>query len=255
LRIEDVWTAFEANYVDGLSAPLSQIWRHARAGNRTPPLDLVDEALSAGLSADIVETFINVIASLKPAGVVDNSVEVVLNAAAEQTLLGGHHDLLCPTPLFAQLLFLGSPNPIDTLRIAELARVDVPGIDNLQIDDVVRIRQASEAFDAWRRSLSVALERSHALRREVGVPVDTSEVVAESVADARAALLREAKRSRLLSGVNLTGFVAGALGGGIGALTGGAGAIALGAAGGLLPALVQAITGAGSRPPGYVERA
>jgi hypothetical protein len=254
LRTEDVWAAFEATYVDGLSGPLRAIWRHVRTGNRTPPLDLVEGALAGGLSADVVETFVDVLASLKPSGVVDNSVDVVLSAAAEQTLLGGHHDLLCPTSLFAQLLFLGSPNPIDALRIAELARVDVPGIDSLLVEDVVRIRQASDAFDAWRRSLSVALERSHALRREVDEPVDTTAVVAESVADARAALFREAKRSRLLSGVNLTGFVAGALGGGIGALTGGAGAIALGAGGGLLPAVVAAVIGGRSRPPGYVER-
>src|SRR4029077_19765382 len=102
----------------------------------------------------------------------------------------------CPTALFAQLLFLGSPSPVDTLRVAELARGDGPGIDNLLVEEVVRIRQASDAFNGWRRSLSGALERSHALRREVGEPVDTTSVVAESVADARAALFREAKGSR-----------------------------------------------------------
>jgi len=248
----EVWQAFEASYVDGLSPSLQELWRHIRSGDRHPPLDLVE----AGLREDdvrVVETFIEVLSELRPAAVVDNCLDIVLTSVAAQARLGARHDLLCPTPLFAKLLFLGTDDPVHQLRLHELARMNVPGIADLLVEDAVRIRQTSDAFDQWRRSLSVALERAHTLRRQAG-QVDTTTVVADSIADARASLFRELGGSRSVTLGGVTSFVAGALGGAVGAATGGAAAVLLGAAGGLIPAVVQAVTDARRRPPGYIRR-
>ncbi|HZN70100.1 MAG TPA: hypothetical protein VFC00_00215 [Micromonosporaceae bacterium] len=248
----EVWEAFEASYVDGLSPSLRELWRLIRAGDRHPPLDLVEAGLRED-DARVVETFIEVLSDLRPAAVVDNCLDIVLNSVAAQTRLGARHDLLCPTPLFAKLLFLGTDDPVHQLRLHELARLNVPGIADLLVEDAVRIRQTSDAFDQWRRSLSVALERAHTLRRQVG-QVDTTAVVAETIADARAGLFRELGSSRALTLAGATSFAAGALGGVIGAATGGVAAVLLGAAGGLIPAVVQAVVDTRQRPPGHLRR-
>ncbi|HET8660596.1 MAG TPA: hypothetical protein VFM55_16525 [Micromonosporaceae bacterium] len=123
----EVWEAFEASYVDGLSPSLQELWRLVRSGDRHPPLDLVE----AGLREDdvhVVRTFIEVLSALRPAAVVDNCLDVVLTSVAAQTRLGARHDLLCPTPLFAKLLFLGTDDPVHQLRLHELARMNVPGV-------------------------------------------------------------------------------------------------------------------------------
>lgn len=248
----EVWEAFEASYVDGLSPALQELWQQVGSGNRQPSLDLVESGLGADGVA-IVETFIEVLAQLRPDGVIDNCLDIVISSVAAQTALGSRHDLFCPTSLFTKLLFLGAPDPLHELRLHELARMDVPGIPELRIDDAVRIRHDSEAFDQWRRSLSTALERAHALRDQLGA-VDTTAIVAESIADARNSIFKELSGTRAFARTTTTSFVAGALGGAVGAATGGSAGILLGALGGLLPAAVQAITEARQRPAGYLRR-
>lgn len=64
-----------------------------------------------------------------------------------------------PSPLLAKLPFVGTPDPTHELRLHELSRIDVPGIQQLLVGDV-RIRQASEAFALWRTRLSLGLKRA-----------------------------------------------------------------------------------------------
>jgi hypothetical protein len=250
---DDVWDAFEASYVDGLAAPLRELWRRVRAGDRSPPLELVRQGLEYD-DAGLVGTFIDVLSQLRPSAVVDNAVDIVASALAGLLQLGGRHDLLCPSPLFAKLLFVGTPNPTHELRLHELSRTHVPGLRRLLLRDVVRIRQASEAFALWRTRLSVGLERAHQLRVELGPQVDTTGAVAEILTDARASLFREAGQSRVLGVSGTMALVTGALGGAIGGATGGTTGMLLGGVGGLLPPVIQAVAVARQRVPGFLRR-
>jgi hypothetical protein len=63
---DELWEAFEAGYVDGLNPALRRLWKRIRAGDRNPPLDLLEEALT-GTDVEVVRTFVDVVASLRPA--------------------------------------------------------------------------------------------------------------------------------------------------------------------------------------------
>lgn len=244
---DDVWLAFEASFIDGLQPHLQQLWKLIRAGDRNPPLDLVEEALANSSNPELVETFIDVVAAISPRGVVANAIDVVAHAAADLGRYGGHNDLLCPSDLFAQLAFVGTPKPLDEVRLSELARLQVPRLDDLLTNDAIRIRQDSEAFAAWRATLSQGLERARSLRQDSAVaPGAASQVMAETVAEARAAIFAESERSSVISKgwTGLLGFVAGAVAGASGTATGTAGAIAIGTAGGMIPPLVERVIAA-----------
>jgi uncharacterized membrane protein len=118
------------------------------------------------------------------------------------------------------------------------------------------MRAESEAFDLWRTRLSLGLERARSLRAEFGTEVDVVTVVAEVLADARAAVFHEVERSRTLSSAARAslGFVAGAIAGATSNATGGSASIATGAAGGVLGAILQALIVAGDPVPGFVRR-
>jgi hypothetical protein len=236
LTADEVWDAFEAGYIDGLSPPLRTLWSRIRGGDRSPPLDLVREGLKAS-DADIVRIFIDVVAHLRPAAVIDNTVAIVASALDDLRRLGSRHDILCTSPLFAQLLFLGTPDPVSQLRVHQLARTSVPSLDQLDIADVVRIRQQAEAFATWRAHLSTGLEQAHRLRAELGPDVDIAAAVAESLEDARQQMLKEARNSRVLSRGNLIALITGALGGAAAGLPAGLPGSLLGTAGGVIPAL------------------
>lgn len=243
----DVWLAFEATFIDGLQPHLQQLWKLIRAGDRHPPLELVEDALADATNPELVETFIDVVSAINPRGVVANAIDVVAHAAADLGRYGGHNDLLCPSDLFAQLAFIGTPKPLDEVRLNELARLQVPRLDDLLTSDAIRIRQDSEAFAAWRATLSQGLERARSLRLDPSIADGAaSQVVAETVAEARAAIFTESERSSVIShGWNgLLGFVAGALAGASGTATGTAGAIAIGTAGGMIPPLVERVIAA-----------
>lgn len=248
----DAWTAFEAGYIDGLTPPLQELWRRVRSGDRSPPLELIEQGLQQG-DADVVATFIEVIKNLRPQAVIDNAADMVASAVLAVEGLGGFYDLLCPSPLFAKMLFLGTPDPTHELRLHELGRVAVPGIGDLDVTDAVRIRQGSDAFALWRDQLSDALAHAHHIRQTQGADADTSTAVRELIAEARTSLHREARRSRLLNTTNPLAFVAGALGGAIAGAPGGAVGTAFGAVGGTLGPLVQAVLNT-RRVPGYVDR-
>ncbi len=156
LSVDDVWDTFEAGYVDGLSPPLRELWARIRCGDRSPPLDLVSEGIAVS-DVDIVRVFIDVIAHLRPAAVVDNTVEIVASALDDVRRRGSRHDVLCASPLFARLPFLGTPDPVSQLRVHQLARTPVPSLNQLDVADIVRIRDYSDAFATWRARLSIGL--------------------------------------------------------------------------------------------------
>lgn len=249
----EIWDAFESAFVDGLSPGLGELWARVRAGDRSPPLELVEAAAGDG-DPEVVAVFIEVLRDLRPSAVIDNALGIIGEALNDLHLLGGSSDLLCPTPLFARLALTG--DPADEMRLRELARTNVPGLDQLLTEDVVAIRQRSDAFDLWRGRLSLGLERARSLRTEFGPEVDTVGAVAEVLADARAAILREVRSSRTVSSVAQTslGFVAGAIAGAVSNATGGAGSIAMGTAGGVLAAVLQAMLAEGDQAPGFLRR-
>lgn len=249
----EVWDAFEAVFVDGLGPQLRELWRQVRAGDRAPSLSLLEQALS-GPDHDLVEVFIQVLADLRPSDVVANALGIVDESLHDLASLGADFDLLCPTPLFAQLALTGDPR--QDLRLFELVHIDVPRIDSLLVQDAVAIRKHSEAFAVWRARLSTGLERARAARSEFGPGVDLADVVAEVLADARAGLFDEVERSKVLSARARASllFAAGALGGAVGNSTGGVVASAVGASGGVLAAVCELLIARGDPLPGYLRR-
>lgn len=243
----DLWDAFEAGYVDGLSPNLRELWRRIRAGDRYPSLGLVKDALEE-TDADMVRTFVDVVSTLRPQAVLHNTASIVASAAADARRLGARHDLLCASPLFARLLFLGSDDPVAELRVSQLARTPVPSLEGLGTRDVVAMRRTGEAFQVWRSDLSLGLERAHRLREELGPDVDVAAVVSETLADARHRLRQEAQRSATLGRQGWLSLVAGSLGAAAAAtVVKGPRAAALAAAGGGASSLVQRMLATAAR--------
>ena len=238
LSADEIWEAFEAGYVDGLSPSLREIWVAVRSGDRHPPLELIDAALTE-TDVAVVRTFVDVVASLRPQGVVDNTVAIVASAVDDVRRLGARHDVLCASPLFARLLFLGTSDPVAELRVRQLARTPVPNIEELSVHDVVSVRQQSDAFETWRRHLSNGLDAAHRLRDELGPDVDLAAQVSEELAEARERLAAEAKASSVLGRAGWIAFTAGTLGGAISEAGGDVAAAALGGAGGLAAAFAE----------------
>lgn len=228
---DELCDAFEAGYVDGLNPALRTLWQRIKAGDRNPPLDLVEEALTE-TDIEVVKVFIDVVASLHPGAVIDNTMAIVSSARDDQRRLGGRHELLCASELFARLLFVGSPDPAAELRVRQLAQTPVPNIEQLDVHDVVAIRQGSEAFATWRAQLSLGLERAHRLRDELGPEVDLAAAIDEVMVDARKRLVEETRRSAVFGQTGWISFVAGALGGAIAGSVAGASEAIVGAAGG-----------------------
>jgi hypothetical protein len=235
---DELWDAFEAGYVDGLSPALRALWQRIRSGDRSPPLELVDEALTE-TDVEVVKVFIDVVAALRPRAVIDNTFAIVASARNDQRRLGGRHDVLCASELFARLLFIGSPDPAVELRVRQLAGTEVPNIGHLDLADVVAIRQGSEAFANWRDRLSIGLERAHRLRDELGPEVDITAAIDEIMIDARERLAAEARRSKVFVESGWISFIAGALGGAVGGSVGGPRAMAAGGAGGAIGELAR----------------
>lgn len=250
--VDELWEAFEAAYVDGLNPALRRLWQRIRAGDRNPPLDLVEQALTE-TDVEVVKVFIDIVASLRPGAVIDNTVAIVSSAVDDYQRLGRRHDVLCASELFARLLFLGTPDPVAELRVRQLAQTPVPNIEQLDVRDVVAIRQGSDAFATWRARLSLGLERAHRLRDELGPGVDLSSAIDEVLMDAREELRAEARRSAVFGHAGWVSFVAGALGGAVAGAAGGGPQAALGLAGGTAGALVQRLLDRG-RPAAAIRR-
>lgn len=253
MNVDEIWDALEASYIEGLNEPLRELWRRIRGGERSPPLALVKDA-AANTDGEVVETFIEIVANLRPVSVVQNALATVASGLADIRRFGGHHDLLCPSALYARLLFLGSPDPEAELRVHQLARTPVPNLGELAMTDVVAIRERSDALAVWRANLSVALDYAHRLRDELGPDVDVPAAVSEVLAESRQEFLSEKRRSRAFGRVGWSAFVAGAIGGAISDVAEGAPAAAVGAAGGAAAALVQGVLDGGPAIPDFAGR-
>lgn len=240
----ELFDHFEASFVDGLSDPLRKLWTEIRAGNRNPPIELVEDAIADG-DPHLVETFIEVVAELNPTGIFKNAAATLASALSDLDRFGNSHDLFCPSPLFERLLLAGRPDPVAEMRVHQLAHTPVPNITALGMRDVVAIRRSSDALETWRAQLSLGLDHAFRLRSELGPDVDISAAIAEFFVAARSELVRETKHSRVINASGWTTFVASSLGGLIsGAVSGPEGAIA-GVAGGLVAGAAQ---GALSKP-------
>lgn len=251
--VDDAWDEFEVEFVSGLTAPLQALWREIRGGNRAPDLRGIEEAVADG-DSDLAETFVDVMRILNPRSIVQNAIAGTACTVAAIRLLGGSSDVLCATPLMTKLLFLGSPDPIDRVRVQEIARTPVPNIEALASSDLVALRQSSDALATWRHDLASALDYADR-SRSVGIsPIMIQAGVEEILADARDRLAQEASRTRVWTPTNTVSFVAGGLGGAAGAIVrGSAGSILAGAAGGVLATFMQA--GAQRRRvPGFLDR-
>lgn len=257
---DDIWEAFEALCIDGLHSPLQETWQRIRHGDRSPPLKYIEE--SAQLDHRTTRLFIDLLkevgfgdGGLNSARVVDNAIDVMASVLTDVTTIGGHCDVLCPSPLFARLLFCGSADPVQALRIHELSRVDVPNVGNLLVEDAVQIRSHSEAFAVWRAQLSQGLDRARQLRAELGENVDPVPIVAEVLAGARASILKEFRKSSFMRERlrGLVGFSAGAIGGALASARAGVSGVMLGAAGAAAPWLIQRFVDR-TKTPAFLDR-
>jgi AcrR family transcriptional regulator len=238
LSVEDVWDAFEANYVDGLKPSLRELWRRIRAGDRNPSMDLVEQAAEADV--EMLRIFVDVVASIRPSAVIDNTVQVVASALEDVSLLGWRPDVLCNSRLHAQLLYLGTDDPVVRQRVDELAATEVPRLDGLAVSDVVKIRRLSDAFEQWRTDLSLGLDRAHSMRAELGDEVEVAPLIAETLQVARRGLTDEARHLKPAS-PGFVSFAAGALGGAVGGLLDGLSGAAVGAAGSVAGSLATGV--------------
>lgn len=252
---DDVWETFEAGFVEGLNPHLQRLWRMVRAGNRSPDLDLVRSA-AREVDPDLVSTFVDVLAELRPGAVVANAVHVAAQAIADATYLGGRHDFLAQSPLAARLVALGCSGRSEPARLLELARTDVPRLDDLSMNDIVAIRQASETLERWRYHLALALERGHQLRASGGSDCEVGTAVGRAMAEAREQVLGDSGRSDLprRKRRGLITFTAGVFGGAVGGATGGTEGIVAGAAGGGLGGLLSSLGERWTMTPGFVRR-
>ncbi|GAB3083927.1 hypothetical protein [Pedococcus soli] len=235
LSVDDVWDAFEANYIEGLKPSLRELWRRIRSGDRNPDRGITEQA--AREDADMLRIFVDVVSSIRPAAVIDNTVAIVASALEDVGMLRGRADVLCNSRLHAQLLYLGTDDPVVRQRVEELAAVQVPRLDGLAVSDVVKIRRLSDAFEQWRTDLSLGLDRAHTMRAELGDGVEVAPLVAETLRVARRGLTDEAKHLRP-QGSGLVAFAAGALGGAVGGLLDGAMGAAVGGAGSIAASVV-----------------
>lgn len=248
----ELWRSFESEFVAGISSPLQEVWRQVRGGNRSPNLEFIKSA--AGDDPVLAETFVEVLSMLRPDTILENAIEATASSVAVIAQLGGNSDVFASSELMRTLLFVGAPNPAEQLRVHELARVEVPNIDNLSPRDLVRIRFDSDALATWRTDLASALDYADR-QRAVGVdPPTVGAGIAEMMAGSRQRLHREAARSAVWTGRNAMNFVAGALGGAGGAAIGGSAGsvVAAGAAGGAA-SLVQAVAQR-ERVPEFLDR-
>ncbi|GAB3414162.1 hypothetical protein [Flindersiella endophytica] len=131
----------------------------ANLGTLLRTVDAAARRATGEENSELILTFLDVLGSLRPSGVVRNANEIAARAIADANRLGGRHDLLAPSGLYAQLVAVGCADRNDQLRLVELTRTDVPCLDELSLHDIVRIRQASDTLDRWRHHLSIALER------------------------------------------------------------------------------------------------
>jgi len=250
---DDVWDAFETEFVSGLSKPLQACWKEIRGGNSAPDLAYIQQAVDQG-NLELAKTFVDVVSILNSRSIVENAIASTACTVSAIRMLGGSCDVLCASPLMARLLFLGTPDPLQQMRVQEITRTTVPNIGILSMSDLVAIRQTSEALATWRNDLADALDYADRLRKSGGDARSIQVGVEEKLAVARSRLRCEARKSQQWSQGNMVSFVTGPLiGAGSGVVDGSTATIISGAAAGLLTAFVQAASQS-HRPQSFLDR-
>jgi len=252
---DSVWEAFEADFIDGLNPHLQRLWRLVRAGDRSPDLNIVRAAAADG-DPRLVSTFIEVVGSLRRDDVLTNAIHAVAQAMADATHLGGRHDFLASSPLMARLVAIGCSERGAPARLLELAKTDVPRLDDLSMADIVRIRESSETLDRWRYHLTLALERAHELRNSGTDDREVADAVRQVMAEARAQVLGETGRSDLprQNRRALVTFAAGMFGGAVGGTADGMPSVVAGATGAGLAGAIAALGERWTRTPAFLRR-
>jgi hypothetical protein len=115
----------------------------------------------------------------------------------EEAKHDGQLDIYAPHPYFVDVLRalvsvvadqgLNKKLPRDALRVGELARINLPGLESLPPDDIVSLRGNEEAFVSWRATLSRALDRI------IQLPTDTFEREGEVTAILKGELLESSR--------------------------------------------------------------
>ena len=192
--------------------------------------------------------------SLQETDFASQAIAATAFTLAAVELSGGGLDVLSASKVMGRLLFLGAPDPVEELRLSEVANTTVPNLGALSLRDLVEIRASSDALALWREDLARALDFSQRLRERGEDPVRIQQGVEEIVADGRAALHREAARTRMLTPQGLLGFVAGALAGASGGVLAGDTKSAVGGAGAGIFASFLTALGTRRQVPGFLDR-
>lgn len=251
--VNDAWDEFEVEFVSGLSPSLQALWKEIRSGNRRPDLTHVRRAVDEGDGA-MAETFIDAVRMLNPRNIIKNAIASTASTIAAIHMMGGASDVLCTSSLMGRLLFIGTPDPAQQLRVQEVTRTEVPGIASLNPGDLVAIRRESSALATWRDDLTAALDYATRMRRAGNDSHTVQRGVEELLADARERLHSEARRTRVWGRDNLINFIAGGLGGAGGAAIGGSAATIAASAGvSVITAFIQAIVQR-DRIPQFLDR-
>lgn len=212
LSSKNVWDEFENNFINGLASPsLKELWRQIRGGNRTPDIGLVKSAIKEE-GAELVEVFIDIVKDINSSAVIASMAEVVASSIAANKAFGGGFDILCQSEMAAKMLFLGTPDPSEEVRVHELGNIDIPNIDGLSPIDAVKLRQDSDALSQWRSDLSIALDGAKRLREKNGYDFDTSLYVNEIMNISHNSLIKQMNKSRVFNTKTLVNYAIGLLG-------------------------------------------
>jgi hypothetical protein len=242
---QEAFDVVEAVYIDGINPVLQEVWRRIRAGDRSPDLALIEEALRQVGKHDVL-VFLDLVKSWNTDAAIDNVAETVAFALDDATAMGGEVDFFAPAMLFTRFLLATSPTPqdIDAVSIRELARTEVPGLDDLLWTDVVSMRRHEDSFASWRHQMSAGLREAQ-LIRERGMSSDNFRCIQEALTEGRLELKQAQRSSSFLRRLAKTSisFALGAMGGAVAGAPGGVAGTSFGAIGagvsGILPSMLD----------------
>jgi hypothetical protein len=253
---DEAWDLVEAVYVDGLDESLQEVWRRIRAGDRAPDLNLIQDALET-VGKSEVSSFLDIMQHLNPEVSFANMIAIIAHVLDDVLSMGGAIDFYAPTALFTRFLLATDPAPqdVDAARIRELARMNVPGLEDLSWSDIVSMRQNEDAFDLWRHQLSLGLQESMGFRSR-GEFVDSRRCVSDALIEGRIRIQQMQNASGFLSqlGKSSIAFTLGSLGGAVAGSPGGQTATIFGAAGGGIGAALPSLVPTGNRVPNWLAR-
>jgi hypothetical protein len=242
---QEAFDVVEAMYIDGINPALQEVWKRIRSGDRAPDLALIEEALRQVGKHEVL-VFLKLVESWNTDAALDNVAETVARSLDDAAAMGGEVDFFAPAMLFSHFLLAtsSSPRDIDAASVRELARTEVPGLNDLLWKDVVSMRRHEDSFVTWRQKLSVGLREAQIIR-ERGMPGDTFRCIQDALTEGRLEIRKAQEGSSFLQRFAKTSisFVLGAMGGALAGAPGGFEGTSLGAIGagisGALPSMLE----------------